>query len=254
MGTAGWSIPRDVRDCFASGGSLLARYASRFSTVEINSTFYRAHRGATFERWAQSVPPHFSFAVKAPRQVTHERRLADTADLLLAFRDGIGQLGNNLGPVLFQLPPSLAFDGRVVGRFFKTWRELFNGLTVCEPRHPSWFSDVASDCLAAARVSRVIADPRIGPESPGAAKLDDCAYFRWHGSPVMYESAYCAARLDQLARRLAESAVNRPTWCIFDNTKFGAATIDAMALERRRGEIAGLPPAADQRIPPPGSA
>jgi uncharacterized protein YecE (DUF72 family) len=240
VGTAGWSIPRSVADLFATNGSVLSRYASRFSAVEVNSSFYRTHRETTYERWAQSVPSRFRFAVKAPRQVTHLRRLVDTSDLLPVFRNGIGRLGEKLGPVLFQLPPSLAFDGAVAGRFFATWRELFDGVTVCEPRHPSWFSDVASNCLAARRISRVIADPRIGPESPGAADLGDCAYFRWHGSPVMYESAYGAAQLDQLARRLAENAAERPTWCIFDNTKFGAATMDAVDLERRCGEVTGL--------------
>jgi uncharacterized protein YecE (DUF72 family) len=233
VGTANWSIPREARHCFAPAGSVLARYASRFGAVEINSTFYRTHHDVTYERWARTVPPHFRFAVKAPRQVTHERRLVDTAALLLIFRDGISRLGAKLGPVLFQLPPSLAFDGPVASRFFAAWRELFDGLTVCEPRHPSWFSDQASNCLAAGRVSRVIADPEIAPASN--ANPGDCAYFRWHGSPVMYESAYDPVRLDELARQLAESVAARPTWCIFDNTKFGAATIDAMALERRLG-------------------
>ena len=233
VGTAGWSVPRQMRDAFADGASILARYASRFDTVEINSSFYRPHRRQTYERWAGSVPEAFTFAVKAPRQVTHNRRLVDTTNLLAAFRREVDGLGGKLGPILIQLPPSLVFDDQVVGRFLATWRELFDGLTVCEPRHASWLSDTATRRLAEARVERVIADPPLGAASAEISGSGDCAYYRLHGSPEMYASAYGIDRLGPLAKCLAQSALTRPTWCIFDNTKFGAATTDALILRRR---------------------
>jgi len=231
VGTAGWSIPSAVTERFSGQGSQLERYARQFRTVEINSSFYRPHREATYERWAASVPDEFTFAVKAPRQVTHDRRLVGTTQLLASFRDGIARLGEKLGPVLIQLPPSLAFDDAVAGRFFETWRELFDGLTVCEPRHPSWYSNPATSRLAEARVARVIADPQIDCEPSQGAEFGECAYYRLHGSPVMYASSYGPSRLDELARRLIKSTELLPTWCIFDNTKYGAATGNALALK-----------------------
>jgi uncharacterized protein YecE (DUF72 family) len=230
VGTAGWSIPRANSNQFAAGESVLIRYGSQFNAVEINSSFYRPHRGSTYARWAACVPDGFSFAIKAPRQATHERRLVDAAELLMSFREGIDHLGDKLGVVLFQLPPSLSFDDRVAGRFFGAWREMCDAPTVCEPRNPGWFSAAAVTRLAEAEIAYVIADPPVFDEPPQAMSLAGCAYYRLHGSPVMYESAYGPGRLDWLARHLIGSVAARPTWCIFDNTKFGAATSDALAL------------------------
>ena len=106
IGTAGWSVPSG----FGDGGSQLQRYAARFSCVEINSSFYRPHRPQTYARWAASVPAGFRFAVKAPRTITHDARLREPRALLQPFLEEIGALGATLGPLLIQLPPSLAFD------------------------------------------------------------------------------------------------------------------------------------------------
>jgi hypothetical protein len=86
IGTAGWSIPKQHAEAFPDKGSHLARYASRFPAVEINSSFYRPHRAATYQRWTASVPPGFRFSVKVPRKVRHIRRLGSPEDLL--FRLG----------------------------------------------------------------------------------------------------------------------------------------------------------------------
>src|SRR5690349_22366449 len=85
IGTAGWSIPREQQRCFPAGESHLARYARVFPAVEINSTFHRPHRAATYERWAASVPRAFRFAVKMPRAITHDQRLRNSARLLDPF-------------------------------------------------------------------------------------------------------------------------------------------------------------------------
>src|SRR4051812_20179707 len=114
IGTAGWSIPAATRHHFDQGVSLLARYATRFSGVEINSTFYRRHQPKTFERWAQVTPAAFRFAIKAPKTITHDARLRSVTKPLDHFLDDAGRLGPKLGPLLFQLPPSLIFDADVV--------------------------------------------------------------------------------------------------------------------------------------------
>ena len=77
IGTAGWSIPKQHAAAFPGTGVHIERYARQLHAVEINSSFYRPHKPATYARWAASVPPEFRFAVKLPREITHERRLAD---------------------------------------------------------------------------------------------------------------------------------------------------------------------------------
>src|SRR5207245_7038537 len=102
VGCAGWSIPKEHAGLFPTQGSHLERYAGRLNAVEINSSFYRPHRPATYARWAGSVPADFRFAVKVPREITHRRRLADAAEPLDAFLAAAGHLGDKLGPLLVQ--------------------------------------------------------------------------------------------------------------------------------------------------------
>src|ERR1043166_967559 len=118
IGTAGWSIPKQHAGAFPAPGSHLERYGHRFNAVEINTSFHRPHRKATYERWAASVPANFRFAVKAPREITHERRLIGTTDALEAFLAQTEGLGGKRGPLLFQLPPSLTFDAATAETFF----------------------------------------------------------------------------------------------------------------------------------------
>ncbi|MGZ8413013.1 MAG: DUF72 domain-containing protein, partial [Gemmatirosa sp.] len=100
IGTAGWSLPKAEQHAFPGEGTHLERYAARFPAVEINSSFYRPHRPATYARWAASVPADFRFAVKVPRTITHERRLRDVDDLLDAFLGEARGLGASLGCLL----------------------------------------------------------------------------------------------------------------------------------------------------------
>ena len=226
VGTAGWSLPTTVRDRFPSGDSLLARYAQGLSLVEINSSFYRPHRRATYARWAASTPEDFRFAVKAPRTVTHERRLVEVGTLLDRFFDEIAGLGGKLGPVLIQLPPSLPFETAEAGGFLATWRRRFVGETALEPRHPGWFTPEAEGLLVANQIARVAADPATIPTAATPAGWPGFAYHRLHGSPVIYESGYGVDRLERLAENLAA-----PAYIVFDNTKFGAATQNALSLQ-----------------------
>jgi uncharacterized protein YecE (DUF72 family) len=238
IGCAGWSIPREHADHFSAAGSHLERYAGRFSAVEINSSFYRPHRPATYARWAAAVPSGFRFAVKVPREITHTRRLADAADLLDRFLAEIGGLGDKLGPLLVQLPPSLVFDAAVARQFLTALRQRFNGAVVCEPRHRSWFEIAAERLLTRQRVARVAADPALVPAGAVPGGWDGLAYYRLHGSPRMYYSSYSPEYLSTLADRLRESARAAALWCIFDNTALGAATANALDLLAR---VAGGP-------------
>src|SRR3954449_13476072 len=104
IGTAGWSIPKEHAAPFPPTRSHLERYGAVFNAVEINSSFYRPHRRATYERWAASVRDGFRFAVKMPKAITHERRLRDAGELLNRFLSEVAGLGPKLGPLLVQLP------------------------------------------------------------------------------------------------------------------------------------------------------
>jgi uncharacterized protein YecE (DUF72 family) len=233
IGTAGWSMPReDAAD--AAAGTHLERYAARFSAVEINSSFHRTHRASTYARWSASVPAGFRFSVKLPRAITHTARLQDADELLAAFLDSIAPLGEVLGCLLIQLPPSLEFETPIAERFFTGLRERYPGAAACEPRHASWLQPRVEDMLATLRIARVAADPDrpTGAGEPGG--WPDLVYRRLHGSPRMYHSSYPPAFLERLADRIiAECAEGREVWCIFDNTAAGAALENAMELERR---------------------
>ncbi len=225
IGTAGWSFPRELD--FPVEGSGLERYAARFDCVEINSSFYRPHQRKTYERWAASTPTGFRFAIKVPQAITHERRLVEIDDLLARFLHETDGLGDKRGPLLVQLPPSLKFEAERVEAFLATWRQATDAPTVLEPRHATWFAAEPEDLLASFQVARVAADPAVVPQAAEPGGWRGLTYRRLHGSPVIYESAYEPEVLDVLAERLAEEA---ETWCIFDNTKLGAATRDALLL------------------------
>lgn len=228
IGTAGWSIPRAVASEFPAEGTGLERYAARFGAVEINTSFYRPHRRATYERWAASVPVGFRFAVKLPRTITHNARLVGCEALLTQFAAETAGLGEKRGPILAQLPPKLGFEPEVARAFFALANRLLGGPIVCEPRHPSWFEPEAEALLTEHRIARVAADPARVPAAAEPGGWPGLAYFRLHGSPRIYWSGYDDAALRDWADSVASRAGE--TWVMFDNTASGRAAQDALAL------------------------
>lgn len=230
IGTAGWSIPRELQGRFPEGESHLERYARAFPAVEIDSSFYRRHLPETYERWARTTPSGFRFAIKVPKEVTHVRRLTGPPDLLEEFLEGPLRFGRKLGPILVQLPPSLGFDRKVAGRFFARLRGLHLGPVVCEPRHPTWFDGEADSLLADLGVARAAADPACVPAAARPGGSANLVYYRLHGSPRMYYSRYTSRFLEGLAADLARLPQKAAAWCIFDNTAECAAMPDAFRL------------------------
>lgn len=229
IGTAGWSIPRQVADRFPNEGTSLERYAARFPVTEINSSFHRPHRLSTWQRWRDSVPENFRFSVKLPKTVTHQRKLVDCHPELDAFMAQAGVLKEKLAVVLVQLPPKLHFEAEIATGFFEALRERCQAKLVCEPRHVSWFTDEAAALLAQHKVCRVAADPAICEAAGTPSGWRGFSYWRLHGSPRMYRSSY-ADRIVSYAQALRGEAAARETWCIFDNTASSAAASDALAL------------------------
>jgi uncharacterized protein YecE (DUF72 family) len=243
-GTAGWSLPAKA----AEEGTRLQRYSRTLSSVEINSTFYRAHRATTWARWAAETPADFRFSIKAPKTITHEAKLLNSQSLIRIFLQQIEPLQEKAGPILFQLPPSLAFDAAVAESFLGALRELYSRETVLEPRHESWFTPPADTLLRKHAIARVAADPPKG--SPQAAEPGgnlDFVYYRLHGSPRTYYSSYEDDFLAMLAARIR---MEKNAWVIFDNTALSHAYANALSLQgliQKAGVESTNPPLEDSR-------
>ena len=237
IGTAGWSLPRESQHRFPAADPAqphLPRYARQLGAVEINSSFYRPHQRSTYERWAAATPPTFRFCVKLPRSITHDARLKDTEALQRTFLEQAGGLGERLGCLLVQVPPSLVLDRPVAEAFLRTLRGLQPEVGIAvEPRHASWFTTEGDALLAHWQAARVLADPVLHDAGRMPGGWPGLVYCRLHGSPRTYYSAYQPGVIGALAERIeAARHAARSVWCIFDNTASGAAASNALDLQQ----------------------
>jgi uncharacterized protein YecE (DUF72 family) len=233
IGCAGWSIPREAACYFGTEGTHLERYAQVLNCCEINSSFYRPHRQATWERWSDSVPGGFKFAVKMSKTITHEAALNCNSETLAAFLQQTSFLHEKLGALLIQLPPSLEFKQDRVRVFLSRLRDLYAGDVACEPRHSTWFSERADEVLREFHITRAAADPACVPAAAQPGGYAAFLYFRLHGSPRRYYPAYPKVSLDRIAGQLASLARKARVWCVFDNTAAGYAIQNALQLAAR---------------------
>ena len=205
VGTSGYNYP-EWRGSFYPEkfptSRMLAYYAERFSTVEINYTFYRMPTAKTIAGWVAETPEHFSFTLKAPQRITHIARLRDIADPLRYFLDTAAGLGPKLGPVLFQLPPTYSADLAVLRRFLNELPP--NHRWVVEFRHPSWHMAEVYETLADHAVALCIpVGGRVRPELVTTAPF---VYIRMHagegpgGGFTTEQLAYWAGRLRALGK------------------------------------------------------
>jgi uncharacterized protein YecE (DUF72 family) len=134
---------------------MLPFYAGRFSSTEINYTFRRIPAPKTIENWRTLTPEEFRFALKAPQKITHWSKLRDCADTLEYFLKVVTGLGERLGPVLFQLPPTFKKDAEVLNSFL---RELPSMRAAFEFRNESWFDQEIFDLLKSRNIALCIAD------------------------------------------------------------------------------------------------
>ena len=272
VGISGW-LYRPWRGVFYPKGlrqaDELAYASARMTSIEVNGSFYSLQRPANWHRWRDGTPDGFVFAVKGPRFVTHVKRLRDVdAPLANFFASGVLDLGAKLGPVLWQLPPTLAFDAELLDAFLarlprsradaaalaSRHDERMEGRAsfavgvdtpirhAFEVRHPS-FEDAADDW--AALLERHVAASVTADTAGRYPRIDrttaDFAYARLHGEEELYASGYDDASLDRWAAwTRAHLEAGRDAYLYFDNDIKVRAPYDAMGLIARLPRPPGL--------------
>ncbi len=190
-GTSGYSYPAWKGSFYPASlpaSGMLAAYAARLPTVEINATFYRMPQARTLAGWRAQVPPAFVFALKGPQRVTHVKRLAGAEEDVRFFHSVAAELGGALGPVLWQLPPSLKKDLPRLRDFLALLPR--GGRAALEFRHASWHDDEVLAALSDAGAALCVADDGERPTSVVATAgfgylrlrrpdYDDAALARW---------------------------------------------------------------------------
>lgn len=159
IGTSGFQYPEWKGTFYPEkmpAAKMLGYYSERFATTEINYTFRRIPSAATIQRWVEGTPARFAFSLKAPQRITHFAKLRDCGDTLRFFFSVVSALGDKLGPVLFQLPPTFKKDVPLLADFL---REFPEGMRAAfEFRHASWFDEETYGALRNAGVALCVAD------------------------------------------------------------------------------------------------
>lgn len=227
-GTSGWQY-RDWRGAFyprdVPQRQWLEYYAGRFGTVENNGTFYRLAARETFLQWCQRTPAGFVMAVKASRYLTHIRRLRDPEEPVRRMLEAFAGLGDRLGPVLLQLPPTMRADGELLDRALRQFPAAVR--VAVEPRHPSWWNDGIREVLTARGAALCWADRAGEPVTP-LWRTAGWGYLRFHEGTGQPWPGYRERTLRDWARKIAGTwPGSAPVYAYFNNDQGGAAVRDA---------------------------
>jgi uncharacterized protein YecE (DUF72 family) len=240
VGCSGWNYSAWRGQLYPRG--LPARrwlefYSERFSTVEVNATFYRLIRREAVANWAQQTPPGFLFAVKASRYLTHVKRLSGMKDGVARFFERIEPLleANKLGAVLWQLPETFHRDDQRLGGALGT---LPRARHAFEFRHPSWFSADVYELLREHGAALVVGDH---PERPFQTHeaTTNWRYVRLHYGARGRRGNYSQRELETWARRLHEWRSSAEVFIYFNNDWEAFAVRNASWLQGRLAEMAG---------------
>ncbi len=235
IGTSGWSYDHwrwVLYESSVPAGGRLDAYSRVFDTVELNASFYHWPRADTFHGWAARVPDGFLMTVKAPRGLTHARKLEDPERWTARLTDGMAALGAHAGPLLLQLPADLPRDD---DRLAAALRAMPEGVHIAvELRHPSWVDDRVFGMLEDFGASYCIMS---GAGLPCILRAtSDVVYVRFHGPDPerLYIGSYSDADLDTWAQRIREwRSAGRGVLCYFNNDAEGNAVRDAQRLRAR---------------------
>lgn len=233
IGTSGFYYDHWIGKCYPEGidkHDLLPFYARHFGTVEVNSTFYHLPRQRSVGHWRDAVPEDFRFALKAYRGITHYKKLSEARAELLAFLHLVKPLRPKLGPLLFQLPPSLTRDDRLLDDFLASlpsgYRYAF------EFRHASWIDDAVLTLLQHHGAAFCIND--FDGEMTPWAMTAPFGYVRMHGPQGHYRGCYDDTQIAALCDRLSTTAAEgRELFCYFNNDTEGFAWENARMLQAR---------------------
>ena len=230
VGCSGW-VYKHWRGIFYPEGLpqrlWFERYAEEFDTVEINASFYRLPLATTFEGWRDKAPPGFRYAVKVNRFITHMKKLLDCEAEVDRFIGLARALEDKLGPLLYQLPPSLHKNVERLDAFLA---RLPSDLEqVVEFRHKSWYDDEVLDLLDQHGIGFVAHDMK-GLVSPRWAS-GRAAYVRFHGAGGKYWGRYSDEALLEWTNWIIEQSKIRSVWCYFNNDIHGHAIEDARTLK-----------------------
>jgi len=232
VGCSGW-VYKHWRGAFYPQGlpqkRWFERYAEEFDTVEINASFYRLPLASTFHGWREKAPPGFRYAVKVNRFITHMKKLVDCEDAVDQFIELARPLGDTLGPLLYQLPPSLHLDLERLDSFLSRLPPDLEH--VVEFRHKSWYDEEVLALLDRHGVGFVTHD-LIGLKTPRWAS-GRTAYVRFHGTKGKYRGRYSDEQMRDWAEWLkAQHSQGRSAWAYFNNDIGGDAIEDARNLNR----------------------
>jgi uncharacterized protein YecE (DUF72 family) len=230
IGTSGWHYD-DWRGRFypekLPKAKWLEYYARHFSTVELNNSFYRLPSEAAFTNWYDSSPSEFAFAVKMSRFVTHIKRLKGSEEAVDNFINRAKILGEKLGPILYQLPPSMHRNDETLSSFLSSLPVGFQH--VIEFRHQSWLVEEVFEVLKKHRAGLCVFD--MPDFTCPLLATADFAYIRFHGSDSLYSSCYSDEALADWAKRIAEMAENLDSvYIYFNNDVQGFAVKNAETI------------------------
>jgi uncharacterized protein YecE (DUF72 family) len=230
IGTSGWHYDHWRRRFYPeklAKTKWLEFYATHFTTVELNNSFYRLPSEAAFVSWRDSSPANFAFAIKVSRFITHIKRLKNTQEAVETFMSRARILGEKLGPLLYQLPPNMHRDDDRLESFLST---LPQGMEhVVEFRHQSWLDDEVFEILHKYNIGLCVFDmPFLSCPLVATA---DFAYIRFHGSTGLYSSCYSDEELADWAKRLTNLATNlKAVYVYFNNDAETFAVRNAITL------------------------
>lgn len=237
VGCSGWNYASWRGTVYPPGlaqRNWLRRYAETFSTVEVNATFYRLARREMVERWVAETPPDFTFAVKASRYLTHVRRLGTLHPGLERFLAPLQPLAEHhrLGPILWQLPPTLRRDDDRLAAALEQITGMAPGRHALEVRHESWFAADVFGLLRAHDVALVAADDPRRP-LPLDVSTASWRYVRLHYGRRGRRGNYSATELDAWAARLSDWARDGDVYVYCNNDWEAFAPRNAAGLRTR---------------------
>jgi uncharacterized protein YecE (DUF72 family) len=231
IGTSGWHYKHWIGNFYPKGlpsSRMLSQYILSFDTVELNNTFYKLPERETLIAWRDSTPPHFHFAVKGSRFLTHMKKLKNAEEGLKRFLDSVDVLGPKLGPLLFQLPPNLEVDIERLAQFLLLLPRYVS--SVFEFRNPTWNDKNVFAILARYNSAYCIYE-LAGYTTPYTVTAD-FAYIRLHGPGGKYQGKYDDKTLSSWAKRIRSwSEKMKAVYVYFDNDDSGYAPQNALQLK-----------------------